>query len=82
MYTPIYIYIFRVDRVTGKVDLSLRLSQVDPEAAKLKRRQLGEKKRAEEKAEKKEKRGEKKAKRAQKQRLKLSSDGESARELT
>ena len=29
---------YRVDRVKGKVDLSLRLSQVDPEAAKEQRR--------------------------------------------
>lgn len=31
-----------MDRVGKKVDLSLRLSQVDPEAAKRKRRKLGE----------------------------------------
>lgn len=34
--------LYRVDRVGKKVDLSLRLSQVDPEAAKRKRRKLGE----------------------------------------
>lgn len=30
-----------VDRVKGKVELSLRLSQVDPEAAKRQRQKLG-----------------------------------------
>lgn len=34
----------RVDGVKGQVDLSLRLSQVDPEAAKKQRRNLGSRK--------------------------------------
>lgn len=38
----------RVDRVKGQVDLSLRLSQVDPEAAKKQRQSLARRRRKEE----------------------------------
>ena len=55
----------RVDRVKGKVELSLRLSLVDPEAAKKKR--LKEVKR-------------KKMKQEQMEREKLNSDGQSVEE--
>ena len=57
-----------MDRVKGKVDLSLRLSQVDPEAAKRKRRKSSKKSDKTTAAQKKKK-------------LMLSSDGESPEEL-
>ena len=56
----------RVDHVRGKVDLSLRLSQVDPEAAKKLRQKLGRRKE-----------GEKKKKKLKKEDEALQSDGES-----
>lgn len=60
-----------MDRVKGKVDLSLRLSQVDPEAAKRKRRKSSSKSDTTAAA----------AAAQKKKQLMLNSDGESPDEL-